>query len=165
MAEASNKHKPSGDIENSVELIEGKVDLWTPLNCLVEAANRTKSSRTNSLAIPLAKSESPTTTHGGLDTHGITTKIDLPESVKSESIIPKTKNKDSGHKPLFGDNKDTKSLPSGPAKRRRLRPASQKRVAASEMSASASVMVDATGGKCNRKNSPIWFSLVASEDQ
>ncbi|XP_061346506.1 E3 ubiquitin protein ligase DRIP2-like [Gastrolobium bilobum] len=159
MVEPSKKHKPNEDTENSVELTEGKVDLWTPLNCLVEAANRTKSSRSNSQAIPLVKLESPTTAHGGLDTLEVTTKTELPASVQ------RTKNKDNGHKTIFGDDKDANSLPSGPAKRRRLRPAGQKRVAASEMSASAPVMLDATGGKCNRKNNPIWFSLVASEDQ
>ncbi|XP_047154822.1 E3 ubiquitin protein ligase DRIP2-like isoform X2 [Vigna umbellata] len=127
MAEPSKKHKPNADKENSVEHAEGKVDLWTPLNCLVEAANRTKSS--------------------------------------SELNIPKSKNKDTGHKTIFGDDKDANNLPSGPVKRRRLRPAGQKRVAASEMSSSSPAPLNATGSKCNRKNSPIWFSLVASEDQ
>ncbi|XP_014514668.1 E3 ubiquitin protein ligase DRIP2 isoform X2 [Vigna radiata var. radiata] len=127
MAEPSKKHKPNEDKENSVEHGEGKVDLWTPLNCLVEAANRTKSS--------------------------------------SELNIPKSKNKDTGHKTILGDDKDANSLPSGPVKRRRLRPAGQKRVAASEMSSSSPAPLNATGSKCNRKNSPIWFSLVASEDQ
>ena len=165
MPEPSKKHKPHEDTENNVEHTEGKVDLWTPLNCLVEAANRTKSSRSNSQATPLAKLESPTTPHGGQDTSETTTKTDLPASAKSELNIPKSKNKDTGLKPIFGDDKDANSLPSGPVKRRRLRPAGQKRVAASEMSASSPAPLDATGGKCNRKNSPIWFSLVASEDQ
>ncbi|XP_027365543.1 E3 ubiquitin protein ligase DRIP2-like isoform X2 [Abrus precatorius] len=165
VAEPSKKHKPNEDAENSVEHTEGKVDLWTPLNCLVEAANRTKSSRSNSQATPLAKLESPITPHGGQDTPEITTRTDLPASVQSELNIPKNKNKDTGHKTIFGDDKDGNSLPSGPVKRRRLRPAGQKRVAASEMSGSSPVLLDATGGKSNRKNSPIWFSLVASEDQ
>ncbi|KAJ1375332.1 hypothetical protein SESBI_51137, partial [Sesbania bispinosa] len=166
MAETSKKHKPNNeDTENNVELTEGKVDLWTPLNCLVEAANRTKSSRTNSHSNFVAKLESTSTPLGGLDTPEIKTKTDLPASMQSEFNIPKTKNKDTGHKTIFRDDKDKNSLPSGPAKRRRLRPAGQKRVAAYEMSASAPAMLDATGGKCKRKNSPIWFSLVASEDQ
>ncbi|XP_014514667.1 E3 ubiquitin protein ligase DRIP2 isoform X1 [Vigna radiata var. radiata] len=165
MAEPSKKHKPNEDKENSVEHGEGKVDLWTPLNCLVEAANRTKSSRSNSQAIPLAKLESPFTPHGGQNIPEITTKTDLPASVHSELNIPKSKNKDTGHKTILGDDKDANSLPSGPVKRRRLRPAGQKRVAASEMSSSSPAPLNATGSKCNRKNSPIWFSLVASEDQ
>ncbi|XP_020205820.1 E3 ubiquitin protein ligase DRIP2 [Cajanus cajan] len=163
-AEPSKKHKHNEDTENSVEHTEGKVDLWTPLNCLVEAANRTKSSRSNSQAIPFSKLESPTTPRGGQDTPEITTKTDLPP-VQSELNIPKSKNKDTGNRTIFGDDKDANSLPSGPVKRRRLRPAGQKRVAASEMSASSPAPPDAPGGKCNRKNSAIWFSLVASEDQ
>jgi len=166
MAEPSKRHKPSEDKENSVEHAEGKVDLWTPLNCLVEAANRTKSSRSNSQATLLAKLESPVTPHGGQNVPEITTKTDLPASVQSELNIPKFKNKDTGHKTIFEDEKDANSLPSGPVKRRRLRPAGQKKVAASEMSASSPAPLNATGSKCNnRKNSPIWFSLVASEDQ
>ncbi|KAK7344173.1 hypothetical protein VNO77_13505 [Canavalia gladiata] len=165
MAGPSKKHKPNGDTENGVEPSEGKVDLWTPLNCLVEAANRTKSSRSNSQVIPLAKLESPTNPHGGQDTLESSTKTDLPASFQSELSIPKTKNKDAGHKTIFGDDKDANSLPSGPVRRRRLRPAGQKRIAASEIAASSPVLLDATGSKNNRKNSPIWFSLVASEDQ
>ena len=165
MAEPSKKHKPNEDTKNNVELAEGKVDLWTPLNCLVEAANRTKSSRSNSQAIPPSKSEFATTPHDGLDMSEIKNKAELPASVQSEIGIPKSKNKDNGHKTKFGDDKDGNNQPSGSVKRRRLRPAGQKRVAASEVSASAQVMLDATGSRCNRKNSPIWFSLVASEDQ
>ncbi|KAK7277821.1 hypothetical protein RJT34_22838 [Clitoria ternatea] len=165
MAEASKKHKPNEDTENSLEHTEAKVDLWTPLNCLVEAANRTKSSRSSSQAVPLSKLESPTTTHGGQETPETTNKTDLPASFQSQLNISKTKNKDSGHKTVFGDDKDANSLPSGPVKRRRLRPSGQKRIAASEMAVSSPVRLDATGGKSNRKNSPIWFSLVASEDQ
>ncbi|XP_061340402.1 E3 ubiquitin protein ligase DRIP2-like [Gastrolobium bilobum] len=165
IAESSKKHRPNEDTENSMDLTEGKADLWTPLNCLVEAANRTKSSRSNSQGTPHAKLESPTTPHGGVEIPEITTKSEPPASVQRELHMPKTKNKDNGHKTKFGDNKDGNTFPSGPVKRRRLRPASQKRAAGSEMSASTQVMLDATGGKCNRKNCPIWFSLVASEDQ
>ena len=48
VAEPSNEQKHNEDIENDVEIIEGKADLWTPLKCLVEAANRTKSYKSNS---------------------------------------------------------------------------------------------------------------------
>ncbi|KAF1860864.1 hypothetical protein Lal_00000278 [Lupinus albus] len=164
VAEPSKKHKPGEDIEDSVELTEGKADLWTPLNCLVEAANRTKSSRSNSLATP-SKLDSPTTPCGDVDMSTNSNKPELPASLQSELNISKTKNKDNGHKTKFGDDKDGSSLPSRPVKRKRLRPAGQKRVVASEMSASAQVALDASKGKYNRKNSPIWFSLVASEDQ
>ncbi|KAI9084882.1 hypothetical protein K1719_033288 [Acacia pycnantha] len=138
-AEPSKKNRPNEETENNGELPEGKVDLWTPLNCLVEAANRTKSSKSTS-------QEPPATVH-------------------SELRMPKTKNKDNGHKTKFGDDKDEKNVPLGQVRRRRVRPAGQKRAAASEISASAQVMLDAAGGRGNRENCPIWFSLVASEDQ
>lgn len=148
-----------------MELAEGKADLWTPLNCLVEAVNRTKSSRSNSQGTPHAKLESPTTPNGGLDMSEITTKSEPPASVQSELRMPKTKNKDNGHKTKFGDDKVGNTLPSGPVKLRRPRLANQKRASASDMSTSAQVLLDASGSRCNRKNCPIWFSLVASEDQ
>lgn len=79
--------------------------------------------------------------------------------------MPKTKNKDNGHKTKFGDDKDLNILLSRPLKcGRKSHPDGQKR-AASENSDSAQVMSDATMGRCKRKNNPIWFSLVASEDQ
>ncbi|KAE9619027.1 hypothetical protein Lal_00047607 [Lupinus albus] len=164
IAEPSKKHKTNEDTDNSVDLTEGKADLWTPLNCLVEAANRTKSSRSISQASP-SKLENPTTPHGGVHLSENANKPELPASVHDELNISKPKNKDNGHKTKFGDDKDGSSLPSRPVKRKRLRPAGQKRVEASEMSASAQVALDASRGKYNRKNSPIWFSLVASEDQ
>ncbi|XP_045795061.1 E3 ubiquitin protein ligase DRIP2-like [Trifolium pratense] len=151
--ETSKKHRSNEDTDNNIDLTEGKADLWTPLNCLVEAANRTKPSRSNLQGT--AKLESPITPHGGLVMSETTTKLEPPTSAHSELHMPKTKNKSNGHKRKFGDDKDGNTLPSGPVKRKRLRPSNQKRAAASEMSASAH----------NRKNSPIWFTLVASEDQ
>ncbi|KAK7258691.1 hypothetical protein RIF29_24273 [Crotalaria pallida] len=164
-AEPSKKHMPNEYKENSMELAEGKADLWTPLNCLVEAANRTKSSRSNSQGTPHGKLDSPTTPKGGLDISEITTKSEPPASIQSESHEPKTKNKDNGHKTKFGADNYGNSLPSQPAKVRRKRPASQKRAAASDMSTSGRVLLDTSKSRCNRKNSPIWFSLVASEEQ
>ncbi|KAF7817825.1 E3 ubiquitin protein ligase DRIP2-like isoform X1 [Senna tora] len=165
IAERSKKNKPNEDTENNVELTEGKVDLWTPLNCLVEAANRTKSSKLNSQGLSLTKLEPPTSLNGGSNMPEVTTKSEPPATVHNELRMPKTKNKDNGQKTKFGDDKDGNILPPGQVRRRRVRPAGQKRAAASEISASAQVMVDATRDRCNRKNSPIWFSLVASEDQ
>ncbi|RYQ91179.1 hypothetical protein Ahy_B09g097084 isoform G [Arachis hypogaea] len=134
LEESIKKNKSSESTENSVELTEGKADLWTPLNCLVEAANRTKSSRSNSQAVPPAKSDSPTTAHDARDMSEITNKAELPASGQNEISIPKSKSKDNGHKAKFGDGKDGNSVPSGPVKRRRLRPSGQKKVAPTENS-------------------------------
>lgn len=165
IAEPSKKNRPNEDTEKNVELPEGKVDLWTPLNCLVEAANRTKSSKLTSQGLSLAKSEPPSTPNDGPSMPEMTTKSEPPATVHSELRVPKTKNKDNGHKTKFGHDKDENAVPLGQVRRRRVRPAGQKRAAASEISASAQVMLDAAGGRCNRENCPIWFSLVASEDQ
>ncbi|XP_028790268.1 E3 ubiquitin protein ligase DRIP2 [Neltuma alba] len=164
-AEPSKKNRPNEDAENNVDLPEGKVDLWTPLNCLVEAANRTKSSKLTSQGLSLAKSEPPATPNGGLSVPEITGKSEPSASVPSELRMSKTKNKDNGHKTKFGDEKDENVVPPGQVRRRRVRSAGQKRAAAPEISASAQVMLDAVRGRGNRENCPIWFSLVASEDQ
>ncbi|MED6129066.1 hypothetical protein PIB30_104145 [Stylosanthes scabra] len=86
-----------------------------------------------------------------------TTKSNPPTSLKSEVHMPKAKNKDNRHK-RFGSDKEVHTLPSGKQKRP-IRPV-RKRAEASEMPTS-----DKTGSRCDWKNSPIWFSLVASEDQ
>ena len=164
MAEPSKKHRSNGDTSNNVELKEGKVDLWTPLNCLVEAANRTKSSKSSPQGISLAKLESPTTQHGALHIPESTARSEAPAAVQSDLHVPKT-NKDNSNKIKFDDEKKGNISPPGPVKRRRLRPAVQKRATASAMPASAQVVLNANGGRGNFKNSPIWFSLVASEDR
>lgn len=130
-----------------MDLTDGKADLWTPVNCLVEAANRTKSSKSDLQGTPLTKLESPGIPHGGLVMSEITKSepSEPPTSVQSEFRMPKTKNRSNGHKTKFGDDKDGNTLPSGPVKRKRLCPANQKRTAASEMSASAQLVLDATG--------------------
>ncbi|KAL6505187.1 hypothetical protein OROGR_025004 [Orobanche gracilis] len=43
VGEPSNHHSPDKRRDGQSEASGGKVDLWKPLNCLVEAANRTKS--------------------------------------------------------------------------------------------------------------------------
>ncbi|KAI4301931.1 hypothetical protein L6164_035165 [Bauhinia variegata] len=165
IAEPSKNHRPNEDTEKLVELTEGKVDLWTPLNCLVEAANRTKSSKLNSQGMSIPKLEPASTPHGGLDRPEIMARPELPAAVYRDLHMPKTKNKDNGVKIKFENEKNGNSSLPRPVKHRRVRPAGQKRSVASDTSTSAQFMLNATGGRCNRKNSPIWFSLVASEDQ
>nr|AFK41188.1 unknown [Lotus japonicus] len=137
-----------------MDLTEEKVDLWTPLHCLLEVANRTNFSKSNSQGTPHAKLEGNLATpQGGQKKSETTTKSETLASVQS------AKTKDNGHKAKLGDDKDGKTFPSGPRKRRRVRPDSQKKKAASK------IMLDATESRCNGENSAIWFSLVASEDQ
>lgn len=164
VAEPSTDRRPNDDDEdNDVQMIEGKSDLWTPLNCLVEAANRTKSSKSHSKGLSLAK-------FGLLD--GPDSKPQLyesraesPNGQHSDINMAKTKIKEHGQGIRVLDDKNgTNSLPVS-VKRRRLT-AARKRAAMSEgLSASAQAIVNAAGAKSNRRNSPIWFSLIASEDQ
>ncbi|KAL0389434.1 UNVERIFIED_CONTAM: E3 ubiquitin protein ligase DRIP2 [Sesamum calycinum] len=73
-SEPSNHPSPDKGRENGSEAWEGKVDLWKPLNCLVEAANRSKSSKF-SIQGSIGKSEA-------LHSHD------------SEGFLNKTKSKD-----------------------------------------------------------------------
>lgn len=153
------------DMEDDVKITEGKADLWTPLNCLVEAANRTKSSKSHSQGLSLAKSgllDGP-----DCDTHLYETKprVDSLNGHHSEVYRPKTKNKEHGLGIRIHDDKNvTSSLPVS-VKRRRLTAARKRAATAGDFSTSAQAMLDTAGAKSNRRNGPIWFSLVASEDQ
>ncbi|KAJ0013964.1 hypothetical protein Pint_20480 [Pistacia integerrima] len=152
--------------QNDVEMMEGKADLWTPLNCLVEAANRTKSSKSSSQGLSLVKSDLQNAPDSELFMPETKSKVDLPNAPGSEVCLPRSKLKEHGQNTKFHDDKNGKSLLSGPVKRRRLRAAAKKRDAeSSELCAAAKVMLDASGAKHKRRNSPVWFSLVASEDQ
>lgn len=164
VAEPSNEQRLNEDTENDLEIIEGKVDLWTPLNCLVEAANRTKSSKSNSQGPSLAKSEQA---HDS-DLYMPETKAraESPSVLHSDIYMTKSKIKEHGQNTKVQDENNGTTLVPGPVKRRRLRAASRKSTAASgELHPSAQAMLDVAGSKRNRRNSPIWFSLVASEDR
>lgn len=163
MAEPSSEHRSNEDT-NNVEMMDGK-ELWTPLNCLVEAANR-KSSKLNSQGSAASKAEP----HNGLDCHS-----DMPETKihpKSPTVpdgklcIPKTTSKEHEQNPKVQDEENGTVLITRPMKRRRLRAEARKKAAAAEdKAAPARVMLDAFGARWNREKSPIWFSLVACENQ
>ncbi|KAJ9185833.1 hypothetical protein P3X46_005420 [Hevea brasiliensis] len=157
------KHKE--EPEDDVEIIEGKADLWTPLNCLVEAANRSKSSKSKLQGLSLAKSELLSAPSSEFQSPGTKSRADSPNGHESEVYMPKTKNKEHGQDMKVQDDNNVINSLHASVKRRRLT-ASRKRAAmAEELSASAQRMLDAGGAKNNRRNCPIWFSLVASEDQ
>ncbi|KAJ6359966.1 hypothetical protein OIU77_004049 [Salix suchowensis] len=166
VAEPSTEQRPNDDDEDDdVEIIEGKADLWTPLNCLVEAANRTKSSKSHSQGLSLAKSSLLDGPDCEPHLYETKSRAESPSGHHSEVYMSKTKNKEHGQGIGVQDDKNGKnSLPMS-VKRRRLT-AARKRAALSEgLSVSAQAMIDAAGAKNNRRNGPIWFSLVASEDQ
>ncbi|CAI0448987.1 unnamed protein product [Linum tenue] len=126
------------------EVVEGKADLWTPLNCLVEAANTTKSLTSNSQQV---------------------------QSVANSEILstgPDLKSRNQNKEPDQGlnsedDGKGSNNLVAPPMKRRRLTAARRREALLEELSASAQAVLDSAINKVNRRNCPVWFSLVASE--
>lgn len=114
-----------------------KGDLWKPLNCLVEAANRTKSFKPFSVV----KSE----LSYGPDSGKPALKIKFKDKLKPQE----DKN---------GDHAAT----SGLIKTKRFR---KKANASKELRSSAQALFDSAGLKLERRFDPIWCSLVASCDQ
>lgn len=171
--EPSNERKLSIDMKNGTGLKDEKFDLWTPLNCLVEAANRTKSSKQVSPHTSLAESANGTKS-SKMNLHGASlSKMEQPTQNQSEVqnfsegsfAMSKAKNKAIGV--TREDKNGTSSVAgSGTVKRKRLRGVGVKKAAPSEMlGLSAQLLLDASGSKQFRRNRPVWFSLVASEDQ
>ncbi|XP_022946124.1 E3 ubiquitin protein ligase DRIP2-like isoform X1 [Cucurbita moschata] len=164
MAEPSNglRHE---DLENNVEAVEGKADLWTPLNCLVEAANRTKSTKPNFQGSSMAKLEPSFVADGDLDAQETKEKALLLGAPNYGLYMPKTRTKEHGSnfKAKDNHNNGTTSLPES-TKRKRLRATARNKAAASgELGSQAQVVLDASAAKC-RRNNPIWFTLIASDD-
>ncbi|XP_058223885.1 E3 ubiquitin protein ligase DRIP2-like isoform X1 [Rhododendron vialii] len=138
---------PNKDKEKDVGVWKGNVDQWKPLNCLVEAANRTKSSKHN------------------LQYSAPVNALDSAVHVPNSAIhVPKIKIKEHKHKSKLKDDQSKILSLLGLVKRRRLAAVDQKNTVG-RSSASAQAMLNVHGGKKNRRNCPIWFSLVASEDQ
>ncbi|XP_059300868.1 E3 ubiquitin protein ligase DRIP2-like isoform X1 [Lycium ferocissimum] len=146
-AELSGQPTPDNETENGTDQWEGKVDLWKPLNCLVEVANRSKSAKFTS--------------------QGSTAKSECLDSHDNEAHVRKTKVKKHGLKIKVHNDKNN----SGPAqlesdKPKKIRRNRQKKASEFEgFSISPQTVLDAMATKCERRNNPIWFSLVASEDQ
>lgn len=146
-AETSSRLEPEKGAENGAETWEGKVD-WKPLNFLVEVANRSKSLKYNNSQGSASKSEPQHTTN-------------------SEGHIRKTKVKEHGTKSKVQEKKDSTDPVSPdsvkPKKLRRIRP--KKATTSAELGISPQAVLDAACAKGERRIGPIWFSLVASEDQ
>ncbi|XP_062023440.1 E3 ubiquitin protein ligase DRIP2-like [Rosa rugosa] len=130
--------------ENGAESWDGKLDLWKPLNCLVEVANRTKSLKPNSQGSERAEAA----------------------VIPNETQVRKFKNKENKQKSKVEDEKNSTHPPSPETiKPKKLRRARQKREAVGESSVTPQAVLDAASGKLERRVGPIWFSLVASEEQ
>lgn len=141
-AEPSTHPIPDKDTQNGNDAKDGeeKIDLWKPLNCLVEVANRSKSLKFT-LQGSASRSEANST---------------LP---KTEATSRKTKQRSK----VRDDACDLDSSESLiPKKTQKMR---QKKTSFDESGVSPQAVLDATSTRSERIKSAIWCSLVASEDQ
>ncbi|KAK8952626.1 E3 ubiquitin protein ligase DRIP2 [Platanthera guangdongensis] len=129
-------HTLSKDIENSPEVY--KSELWRPLNCLVEAANRTKGLKSN-LQTPTIKVEKTNGLNNGSHIREHPNKIKL----KDEK-----------------DNYISTSLAT--VKSRRMQCISRKR---KDQGPSAQAVLDVADAARERKICPVWLSLLSSSQQ
>ncbi|CAN6323250.1 unnamed protein product [Urochloa humidicola] len=138
-AEASNHS--TKDTEGDSKGLADKAELWQPLNCLVEAANRTKPFRSSSQN-PGFKGEhingSPSSTYAS-----------------------KTKARENQQKSKIEDDKKDVPMPPVLPKRRGQGTTRRRR----ELQAPADAKPDAAAAHNEKKFSSIWFSLIASFDQ
>lgn len=122
------------------------MDLWKPLNCLVEVANRTKSLKPNS--------------------QGSDNKVEPLHVIASGSQVRKSKNKENKQKSKVADEKNsTYATSPETVKPKKLRRVRRKREDFGESSISPQAVLESAVGKHERRVGPVWFSLVASEDQ
>ncbi|KAG0479388.1 hypothetical protein HPP92_010246 [Vanilla planifolia] len=138
----TNNSTPSSGTENGRESFVDKCELWRPLNCLVEAANRTKGIKA-----------SP---------QGPDIKVEQENGLSGETCVHKTKVRDHPSKSKFQDD-ESKGIPSCPVavKSRKVHGMLRKR---KEVGHSAQAIVDASDVASGRRFSPIWLSLVSSVD-
>ncbi|XP_073300191.1 E3 ubiquitin protein ligase DRIP2-like isoform X2 [Primulina huaijiensis] len=142
-AEPSNHPNSDKGRENDSELWEGKLDLWKPLTCLVEAASRSKSSKF--------------TTQGS---------VAKSESHDNERNLAKTKHKENRPKSKVQAENSTVHTAQESERPDKLRRGRQKKKGEKlgEFRVPPPVVLDAACAKFDR-NSPIWFSLVASDEK
>lgn len=141
-AEPSKYTRTEGKL-NGEGSFQDKVDIWKPLNCLVEAANRTKSFRSSQHS-PVVKAEQTNGPASEVDGNSIRVK-ERPH--KSEVQEQKSKNNPMPPEmlkagSLQGINQQTRNL-----------------------TAVAQTPLDAGITQCVRSIGPIWFSLVAAVEQ
>ncbi|GJN24015.1 hypothetical protein PR202_gb11719 [Eleusine coracana subsp. coracana] len=138
-AETSN-HSSNKNVEDDSEELADKGELWQPLNCLVEAANRTKSFRSSS--------------------HNAVVKGEQLNGSSSSTYANKTKAREHVQKTKTEDDKKDVPMPqtmlkkrNGTGRRRR------------QLQAPADTKPDAAATQNEKKFSSIWFSLVAFDQQ
>lgn len=130
------------EVENGVDSMEGNMDIWKPLNYLVEVANRSKCFKSNS-----------------------ENKVELAEVDGSEAQTSKSRNRESKRKQKR-ENGKTRTDPVSPEteKPKKLRRVRQKKEPFyGNSSITPQVVLDATSARLERRAGPIWLSLIASD--
>ncbi|KAL8513724.1 hypothetical protein ACS0TY_013001 [Phlomoides rotata] len=142
----SSQPNPDKGRKNSSENREGKQNLWKPLTCLVEAANRSKSSK--------------------LSTQVSLVKSDEQHTNDNEGFQRKSKNKELRKKLKVTDEKNLSDYTTPPESDRpkKLRKTRQKAQSLGEFKVPAQVVLDVASAKSDKRNHHIWFSLVASDE-
>ncbi|KAG5246290.1 zinc finger family protein [Salix suchowensis] len=142
-----SQHAPDDEAENGAKPRDGKSDLWQPLNFLVEVANRTKSFK----SIPQVNDA----------------KLESRPVCDNEPQVHKTKfkeNKDKSKVKVEKNNID--NVPEGPVEPKRLRRIRRKKAASNDISSiSSPAVLHPAAAKQERRSGPVWFSLLASEEQ
>ncbi|KAH9622590.1 hypothetical protein KSS87_004968, partial [Heliosperma pusillum] len=143
-AKSSNDQIRREHVEKNIEGRECKVNLWKPLNTLVEAANRSKFSKPGPQGASHIKTDP--TSYGEADV-----------------CMNKIKNEENGHGVEVQGETTRMPMAPGPIKRRRRRQANKNKLAGSAESSSPTLVLKAA----NRdwRDGPVWFSLVSSLDQ
>lgn len=135
-AETSN-NSSNKNVEDEGEELADKGELWQPLNCLVEAANRTKSFRSSSQ-------------------HAVV-KGEQVNGSPSSTYTNKSKAREHLQKPKTEDDK--KDVPTPPILLRKRGAGNGRR--RRQLQAPADAKPDAAATQNEKKFSSIWFSLVA----
>ncbi|KAF7804681.1 E3 ubiquitin protein ligase DRIP2-like [Senna tora] len=135
------------ETDNGAEPWEAKLDLWKPLNCLVEVASRSKSFKSS--------------------VQGSDAKLEAMQINESDNQVQKSKNKENKRKARVENEKiDSDPISLDTAKPNKVRKVRRKKDPLSgESVVSPQAVLDATSAKFKERTGPIWFSLVASEDQ
>uniref|UniRef100_A0A6M2EGG2 RING-type domain-containing protein n=1 Tax=Populus davidiana TaxID=266767 RepID=A0A6M2EGG2_9ROSI len=138
---------PDDEAENGAEPRDGKSDLWQPLNFLVEVANRTKSFK----SIPQVNDA----------------KLESRPVRDNEPQVHKTKFKENKDKSKVKDEKNNiDNVSEGTVEPKRLRRIRRKKAAFNNVSGiSSPAVLHTAAAKQERRNGPVWFSLLASEEQ
>ncbi|KAJ4846231.1 hypothetical protein Tsubulata_012545 [Turnera subulata] len=145
-ASESCKYSPSKDIMDFDKSCEAQAEVPKPLNLLVDGTSNTKSNKSN------------------LGENIFQKKLTDPHENEAQVLKTMTKELVNESK-VDGDDSDSIASLSGSVKRRRLQGSRQKGGVVTEgLNVRAQVVSD-SNSKCDARFSPIWFSLIASDDQ